>query len=136
MIQKKAFKSVLCRRRGGLSSYQLGRAEPHSARRCPENTSDLANQVGLGAALRRSVLIAGLPVMEPAACHSQNRTQQADRVAGAIGGDEGEIPSKTEPVEVPSCAVPAILSAKNRKWMSGGQASPSWARSHDNSQRQ
>src|SRR5688500_19942942 len=56
-----------------------------------ENTSDLANQVGLDAALRCSCLIAGLPVMEPAACHSQNSAQQADRIGGAVGGDEGEL---------------------------------------------
>src|SRR3954471_9929194 len=56
-----------------------------------ENTSDLVNQVGLDAALRCSCLIAGLPVMEPAACHSQNRAQQADRIGGAMGGDEGEL---------------------------------------------
>src|SRR3954447_12717199 len=56
-----------------------------------ENTSDLVNQVGLDAALRCSCLIAGLPVMEPAACHSQNRAQQADRIRGAVGGDEGEL---------------------------------------------
>src|SRR3954470_3416200 len=29
--------------------------------------------------------------MEPAACHSQNRAQQADRIGGAVGGDEGEL---------------------------------------------
>lgn len=35
-----------------------------------ENTSDLTNEMGLGAALRCSGLIAGLPVMEPAARHA------------------------------------------------------------------
>src|SRR5918994_900185 len=40
-----------------------------------EDILDLANQVGLGAALGRSGLIAGLPVMEPAARHSQNSAQ-------------------------------------------------------------
>src|SRR3954464_15916127 len=29
--------------------------------------------------------------MEPAACHSQNSAQQADRIGGAVGGDEGEL---------------------------------------------
>src|SRR4051812_4080223 len=29
--------------------------------------------------------------MEPAAGHSQNRAQQADRIGGAVGGDEGEL---------------------------------------------
>src|SRR3954471_22524447 len=56
-----------------------------------ENASDLVSQVGLDAVLRCSGLIAGLPVMEPAACHSQNRAQQPDRIGGAMGGDEGEL---------------------------------------------
>src|SRR5688500_19713575 len=55
-----------------------------------ENASDLANQVGFGAALRRSGLSAGLPVMEPAAGDTQNRAQQADRISGHVGGDESE----------------------------------------------
>jgi hypothetical protein len=43
-----------------------------------ENAADLANQVGFGAVLCRPRLITGLPVLEPAACHSQNSAQQAD----------------------------------------------------------
>jgi hypothetical protein len=43
-----------------------------------ENAADLADEVGFGAALRRSGLTTGLPVMEPAARHAQNSAQQAD----------------------------------------------------------
>src|SRR3954452_7509379 len=56
-----------------------------------KDSPDLVNQVGLGAALRRSGLIAGLPVLEPTARHSQDSAQQADRIGGAVGGDEGEL---------------------------------------------
>src|SRR5687767_403075 len=43
-----------------------------------ENAADSVNEVGFGAVLCRSGLIAGLPVMEPATRHSQNRAQQPD----------------------------------------------------------
>src|SRR5512135_2898731 len=66
--------------------------------RCPiasaafsENTSDLANKVGLGTGSRGPCRLGSPPLMKPAARYTQDRAQASNRIAGRVGGDEGEL---------------------------------------------
>ena len=60
------------------SQFGMDARSPIALTAVLEDVPDLTNQVGFGEVLGRSGLGAGLPVLEPAACHSQNSAQQAD----------------------------------------------------------
>src|SRR5512135_2788675 len=66
--------------------------------RCPiapaalaENTLDLANKVSLGTGSRGPGRLGSPPLMKPAARDAQDRAQAPNRIAGRVGGDEGEL---------------------------------------------